>query len=131
MNGWAASGKFVTAKNTPLQTHMGTITTFMMPETPSMVRARHAVRSPRPPKARAPTRATTTRVAKRPSFPTPKTQAANPRSAVISRARNASRDMTSDARKCERRMGVAIIRFSSLRDRATTMPKPSPTCPSP
>ena len=39
--------------------------------------------------------------------------------------------MTSDARKCERRMGVAIIRFSSLRDRDATMPNPSPHMPEP
>ena len=105
------------ASNTPLQMNMGIITTtFMMPETPRWCGARLAVSSPRPPNASAPISATT-RVARPPSFPTPKTQTANPRSASISRPRNASREMTIDARKCERRIGVATIRSAACQPR--------------
>jgi len=38
MKGWATAGKRSVEKKIPEKIHMGTITRFMIPETPSMVR---------------------------------------------------------------------------------------------
>ena len=49
-----AAGKRSVEKKMPEKIHIGTITRFMSPDTPSMVLGRAAVSSPRPLKARAP-----------------------------------------------------------------------------
>src|SRR4051812_39979393 len=51
MNGWKAAGKFSDEKNTPDNTHIGTIDAFMSPDAPSMVWARDAINSPNAPNA--------------------------------------------------------------------------------
>ena len=51
MNGCATCGKLLDEKNTPENTHIGSITRFMRPDAPSTVRARDATSNPIPPNA--------------------------------------------------------------------------------
>ena len=74
------------------------MTTFMMPETPSIVCARLAVSSPMPPKVIAPSSDTTARLASEPSMGTPNSSRAKPTSATTSSASSTRRAVTSAAR---------------------------------
>ena len=58
----------------PEKIHIGTITRFMMPETPSMVRGRAAVSRPRPLKASAPSSDTAMSSTSEPRSGTPSTK---------------------------------------------------------
>src|SRR5690349_13399991 len=53
MNGCTACGKFSDEKNTPDNTHIGSIDRFIKPDTPSIVLDRDAMSNPRPPNASA------------------------------------------------------------------------------
>ena len=72
MNGCATSGKFDEAKNTPDSSHIGIITMFIHPETPSMVVARVEMSSPSPENASAPSRTSPATSAIEPTGATPK-----------------------------------------------------------
>ena len=70
-------------KEDPENTHIGTITRFITPETPSMVRGREAASRPRPLNASAPSSATPRAAAPIPRIGTPSTNRANSRSAWL------------------------------------------------
>ena len=131
MNGCIASGKLDAAKKTPEQIHIGAMTTFMMPDTPSTVCARLAVSSPRPPKVIAPSSDTAARAPGEPSIGTPNSRRAKPTSTTSSSPSSTRRAVTRAARYWWRRIGVAISRLSSLRERCTTSVKPMPHMPVP
>ena len=74
MKGWIAAGKRSVEKKIPENTHIGTITRFITPETPSIVRGRAAVSRPRPVKASAPSSDTATSAMSEPRIGTPSTK---------------------------------------------------------
>ena len=127
MNGCAAAGKFVEEKNTPDSTHIGIITRFISPDTPSMVLEREAISRPTPPNASADTTHTASSCTSDPRTGTPNSSTALPRITTISTTRNTNREKRNDARKCVRGIGVETSRLSRLRRRASTMAKPSRT----
>ena len=126
MKGCAIRGKFADEKNTPEKIHIGSMIKFMIPDTASVVRARDAVRSPRPPKEIAARTQIRNSVASEPRSGTPNAQCPNPTRVTTSRIRKTRREHRYDRRYCTRDIGVAINRLSSFLLRAVTMEKPSP-----
>ena len=78
MSGWTASGNLEEEKNTPEKIHIGSMTTFMMPDTPSTVRGRAASSSPSEANARAESMQIPARTTSEPRTGTPNTITAKP-----------------------------------------------------
>src|SRR5262245_55723492 len=88
MKGWKTSGNLEAEKNVQERSHIGSITRFMRPETPSMVLGLAETNSPRPAKDIAPTSATRTRSKNEPCTETPNTSHPNVMTAATSITRN-------------------------------------------
>src|SRR6202022_490419 len=114
MKGCTALGKLADEKKTPEKIHIGSMMKFMIPDTASVVRARDAVRSPKPPKETAPRRAIKNSVTSEPRSGTPNAQCPKPSRGATSRIRNTSREHKNDSRYCTRDIGVAIRRLRSV-----------------
>src|ERR1700739_1358062 len=106
------AGKRLAEKKTPERIHIGSMTTFMSPETPSVVRARDATSNPRPENDMdiSTQRNTTSNID--PRNGTPKTSHAKPRKATTSTTSITSRDSRKDIRYCQRGIGEATSRLS-------------------
>ena len=91
MAGCIASGNRDEEKKTPEQIHIGTITTFIRPETPSTVLGRLATSSPSPAKVAAPSSTTSATAVNEPRTGTPKTSQANTSTDTTSSVRKTSR----------------------------------------
>jgi hypothetical protein len=128
-NGWIALGKRSDEKNTPEKTNIGSITRFIRPEAVSIFFARLPTRRPRPAKTNAPSVETSATETSEPCRRTSNTSQPKKSSSSISAKTSSTRLVISAPRKCVRRMGVATRRFSSRRERMSTMPKPTPHIP--
>src|SRR6266550_1892634 len=91
-NGIIASGKRAYEKNVPDRIHIGSITRFINPDTPSIVLALLATSNPSPANAKAPRIVMPASVKNDPRTATPNNSQPNPTSATTSRIRNTSRD---------------------------------------
>src|SRR4029079_1066729 len=98
MTGCAAAGKFVEAKNTPDSTHIGIITRFVSPDTPSVVRARDAISSPSPPNESDDATQITASAGSEPRTGTPNISTALPTITTTSISRKEKREKTNDAK---------------------------------
>jgi CNT family concentrative nucleoside transporter len=86
-NGWTASGNRLVEKNVPDSSHIGSMTTFIRPETPSIVWTRLATRRPSPAKVAPPSPATAATAIHEPRIGTSNAQRANASRAITSRTR--------------------------------------------
>src|SRR4029077_3921965 len=87
MKGCTMRGKFADEKNTPEKIHIGSMMKLMFPDTASVVRARDAVRSPKPPKEIAASTQIRNSIASEPRSGTPNAQWPNPTRVTTSRIR--------------------------------------------
>src|SRR6185312_4670732 len=108
MKGCMACGKLDAEKNTPENTHIGSIIRFMSPDAPSTVRTREAPSRPIAPKVSDAIRQMKASAAHEPRAGTPKTSTPKPKSVTTSKQRSVKRDSRNDARYSARRIGVAI-----------------------
>ena len=91
-NGIMASGKREYEKNVPDKIHIGSITRFISPETPSIVFARLATSRPSPANANDPSTVIPASDTNEPRTATPNSSQPNPTSATTSTIRNTSRE---------------------------------------
>src|ERR1700741_1300031 len=106
------AGKRLAEKKTPERIHIGSMTTFMRPGTPSVVGARHATSKPRPENDREFSTQRNASPNIDPRNGTPKTSHAKPRKATTSTTSITSRDSRKDIRYCQRGIGEATRRLS-------------------
>src|SRR5262249_62032625 len=97
--GWRKSGNLAYEKKVPDSSHIGSITRFIIPETPSIVLGREATSSPTPAKDSDPISATMPRLTIEPWTATPKTSQPNATTIATSNDRNTSLDIMKDRRK--------------------------------
>src|SRR5687767_129593 len=98
MNGCSTWGKRSDEKNVPDSNHIGSMTKFIKPETPSIVVGRAAMSSPIPEKVNPPNTVTKARLSHDPRTVKPKASHAKTITAATSSTRNTRRESTNDNR---------------------------------
>src|SRR5262249_57239324 len=97
--GWRKSGNLAYEKKVPDSSHIGSITRFIIPDTPSIVFGREATSSPTPAKDSDPISATMPRLTIEPWTATPKTTQPKMTTIATSNDRKTSRDIINESRK--------------------------------
>ena len=128
-NGWMTAGKRSEEKKIPENTNIGSITRFMRPETVSIFEVRLATRRPMPEKENPPSSASSAIDPIEPCTTMWKTSRPKTSSIASCRKTTLIRLVIMAARKSVRRIGVAISRLRSLRERISTSTKPTPHIP--